>query len=120
MSKPKDFLFVKAEYGAHFHVWYWQVRILFNSDDEALLTVKTPAKEFNTKLVREQVTRVKDFIRQINFLALPATNYDVDLSDDCTYYCCCCPTTLQIMHSLFIVILFHSKKTKQVTTLVSA
>ena len=82
-TKPKDFLFVKAEYGAHYHVWYWQVRILFQSDDEALLSVKTPQKNFDAKLVRDQVLRVKDFVRQINFLALPSTNYDLDLSDDC-------------------------------------
>lgn len=75
---------MKAEYGAHFHVWYWQVRILFQSDDEALLSVSTPAKKYDVKLVREQILRVKDFVRQINFLAMPSTNYDTDLSDDCT------------------------------------
>lgn len=77
---------MKAEYGAHFHVWYWQVRILFQSDDEALLSVSTPAKKFDAKLVREQIARVKDFVRQINFHNMPSTNYDSDLSDDCSSY----------------------------------
>jgi hypothetical protein len=84
MEPSSNYLVLRSENGGFNSVVFWETRLVFHRNDTATLFVQTSEQQFEGRLSKEQVLKLKEFLEQILIFSLPSTDYDTDLSDDST------------------------------------